>query len=321
MPNDTKILITPGGLLPKPEGKQAFSLTTVFGAPNVKDIPEDDFFVGEPLEIKNQDINYPSDFCGAYGATEVSEDQEMVAMTPEWTFAQAKRIMIREKNAKTEEEIQAILAEFGLSLDDVCHAAVNYGFIEREYDPFHCDTENRPDRNFLADYRNWPADLEMLGSDHRKNSFFECDGPYDTFDKIRVAMYLNMKEHRSVLTGALWRHSWQDAPGGIVEDRDYSSEQGGGHAFKVFGQMYMNGEIHLVCQLSNGPLVGDKGLYYFPRGVVNREFNFGAYTFKDMSKDIARYHSENGLQFDENPLVKLVMVLWSAFLEIIHIKK
>lgn len=313
--------IATGGLLPKPEGKAPYSLTTVFGAPKVADLPTGEFFVGEPLEIKNQDINYPSDYCASYGASAVSEDQEMVPLTPEWTFAQAKRLLIDDKGAKTEEEIQNILGAFGLNLHDICLAAVKFGFIERQYDPFHCETDKRPERKFLADYRNWPADLEMLGAEHRKNSFFECDGPYDMFDKFRAAMWINRKEHRSIVTGALWRESWQEAKNGIVADKDYSSEQGGGHAFKVFGQMPINGELHLVCQLSNGEKVGDKGLYYFPRGVVNREFTFGAYTFKDMPADVAKYHSENGLRFDANPMAKLIKVLWVFLLEITKLKK
>lgn len=322
MENTTeKLKIVPGGLLPKPENKKPYSLTTVFGAPKIEDLPTGEFFVGEPMEIKNQDINYPSDFCASYGASEVSEDQEMVSLVPEWTFAQAKRLIIEDNELTDENEIQNVIHAWGLNLDDICRAAVHYGFLERDYDPFHCETEQRPERNFLADYRNWPVDLEMLGSEHRKNSFFECDGPYDTFDKLRAAMYLNRKERRSILTGAFWRRSWQDAKDGIIEDRDYSNERGGGHAFKIFGQLIINGEIHLICQLSNGDKVGDKGLYYFPRGVVNKEFTFGAYTFKDMPAGIAKYHSENGLRIDDSPIAKLFKVLWLFLLSMLGIKK
>lgn len=309
-----KEIITPGGLTTLPDDGRDFSLTTVFGSPAVEELPKGDWSVGDPQEIKDQDINYPSDYCAAYAATEVSEDQELVPLVPEWTFAKAKQLLIKDAGATSEEDIAQIIGSYGLNLRDICRAACTYGFLERQYDPFKCNTEDRPVREKIADYRFWPEDLDMLGAEHRKASFFACDGPYDTFDKLRAAMWLNRREQRSILTGVLWRRSFSAAVGGLIEDRDYSGEAGSGHALKVFAQILIRGELYLVAQLSNGPLAGDKGLYYFPRSVINKEFTFGSFTFKDMSRDIAQFHNDNKVAVDASPFYKLYRVLltWLA---------
>ncbi len=263
-----------------PEDPRDLSHEKVFGSAQLADLPIGDFFVSEPMEIKNQDINYPSDFCAAYAASAVSEDQEALVLVPEYTFAKAKQII-------------GDPSGYGLNLRDICKAAQRYGFLAREYDPFHCETENRPDRDFLADWKNWPEDLDMLAYDHHKNSFFKVDGPYDTFDNFRSALWMNRGEQRSILTGLDWRPSYENAVGGFIDvDTAQPGEVTRGHAIKIFGQMEAKGKMWLVGQLSDGIEVGDKGIYYFSREVVNRDFTYGAFTFKDMPKDLAMVHNE-----------------------------
>lgn len=284
-------------LLPLSEDERDFSHDRVFGSTALADLPDGDFFASEPLEIKNQDINYTSDFCAAYAAAAVSEDQEGMALCPEYTFAKAK-------------QLKGDFSAYGLNLRDICQAGCKFGFLAREYDPFHCETENRPDRDYLANWNNWPGDLDMLAWEHAKNSFFKVDGPYDTFDNFRSVLYKNASEQRSILTGALWRESWKDARGAYVDVGSYDeSERGNGHAFKVFGWMQAKGKTWLVAQLSDGVENGDKGIYYFSREVVNKEFVFGAFTFKDMSKETAAVSHEYGFKPTDGFWQKAVKII------------
>lgn len=289
------------GLLPLVEDERDFSHDAVFGSPALDVLPKGDFFVSEPLEIKDQDINYNSDFCAAYAAAAVSEDQEGTLLLPEYTFAIAKAI-------------QGNIASWGIDLRTMAKASCvrkdqPCGFLERQYDPFHCHTSERPDRDFLADLKNWPEDLVMLAFDHTKNSYFKVDGPYDTFDNMRAVMYKNRAEQRSILTGALWRASWTNAPGGFIDVDTYDpNERGSGHAFKVFGQMEVRGKLWLVAQLSNGNKSGDKGIYYFSREVVNREFTFGSFTFKDMPQEKAATLNDFKIRIDEALIGKAVKI-------------
>ncbi len=102
----------------------------------------------------------------------------------------------------------------------------------------------------------------MLAADHRKASYFDVDGPHDTFDNIRNVIWQNRSEHRSVLTGTLWRKEWTEYGDGIIPT-EYGQDSIGGHAIKVFGWMEVKGEPHLIVQNSWGTDIGDKGLFYF----------------------------------------------------------
>jgi hypothetical protein len=286
------------GLLPLTKDDRDFSHDVVFGSVERAQLTTNDFFVSEPVEIKDQDINYNSDFCAGYAAAAVSEDQEAVALLPEYTFAIAKAI-------------QGDPSSWGVDLRTIAKAACvradkPCGFLERQYDPFHCNTQERPDRNFIADLKNWPEDLAMLSFEHTKNSFFAVDGPYDTFDNFRSVMIKNKSEQRSILTGVHWRSSWTDSPNGYIDVDTYNpSERGSGHALKIFGQMNAKGKLWLVAQLSNGTKQGDKGIFYFSREVVNKEFVYGAFTFKDMPKEKAATLNDAKIRIDDSLWTKV----------------
>ena len=128
----------------------------------------------------------------------------------------------------------------------------------------------------------------------------------DIFDKIRSTLWKNRHEKRSIVTGCTWRPGWIGAKDGIIP-KDYP-DRGFGHAFKIFGQKKINGEIYLMAQLSNGKGVGDQGIFYFSREVVNREFRYGTFMFKDMDPKEARYHQDNGTRPDQNWLLQLAII-------------
>lgn len=250
------------GLQPTPEDPRDFALGDVFGY--AEELPDGDFMVSEPLEIKDQRA---SDMCTGFSLTSVSEDQEGVLLDPNFTFSMLKKI-------------QGDWRSWGGDLRSGCKVATKIGFLEKSESPFDF---SRNGRNFVANWNNWPAELIELAKKHKKESYFRVTGGFDTFDNLRAALWQNRDEHRSIYTGCLWKNAWNSAPDGVVPKTLYLG--GIGHAFKLCGQKIINGEIHLVLQNSYGDDSGDKGFFYFPRNIVNRDFNFGAYMFKDMPKE------------------------------------
>lgn len=281
-------------LLPTTPDPRDFSRHKIFGSIALANLSTEDFLVEPPLEIMNQDINYPSDFCSAYALTAVSEDQDGLEEVPEYTFAKAKQVLIQNQGITDDAHKLLIIQAFGLQLRDICNGGVKYGFLEREHDPFACNTVDRPPRDFLADYRNWPAELDALAWEHAKNSYVSCDGPYDTFDNFRTALFANRANRQSIITGALWRRSWSTAPGGVISDATYNvNETGSGHAFKICGQATTEAGLCLVAQLSDGVDFGDHGLFYFTRSVVNREFGpYGGFHFSNVPKAAAQISND-----------------------------
>lgn len=286
------------GLIPlHHDESKDYRLDVVFGSTPASQLPTGDFFVSHPLKIKDQG---PYNFCPGFAAAAVVEDEVDVELDGIYPYAQACKLI-------------GAVQTGGMSLHDICEEAVKVGFLEEQYAPFTADKGT--DADFLADWKNYPEDLLMLAWEHARLSYFRADtGPHDTYGNMLSAMVINAAEHRSLLTGVLWRESWTDAPGGIIP-LEYES-QGDGHAIKVFGQMAMpmdGAPDYFVVQNSWGEKKGDKGLYYFPHEVINKEFTFGAYTFKNLAPTKAAFYAQHGLHIDASLFKKIEAV----FLKII----
>jgi hypothetical protein len=147
-------------------------------------------------------------------------------------------------------------------------------------------------RDFLANWKNWPEIYDGYALEHKQRTFFAVhEGPYDTFDNIRAALWLFRDKKNSVLAGSYWYVEWGNPAGGVIPksyNRNFGQPQA--HAFKVrITQKMLNGEPYLAIQQSYGPAIGDHGTQYFPREVVNREWkDFGAFMFVDMDPEEAR---------------------------------
>lgn len=259
-----------GGLNSLPKDERDFSLAGTFSLPKLSDIPES-FMVATPLEIKDQ---LESDMCTAFSTVSVSEDQEGVRLSPEYQFAKIK-------------EIEGNLYGYGSDLRSAVKSATKYGSLPYEKAKEIGMTFPEKDRDFLADINNWPKSFDEIAEKHKKATYFKVDGKYDVFDNIRASLWQHREEKRSIVTGALWRYEWSGAEMGIIPET-YSTENGFGHAFKLIGVKRIYNEPYLVAQLSNGKEFGDSGLFYFPRKVVNKEFKFGNFMFKDMPKEEAK---------------------------------
>lgn len=283
-------------LHPLPPDERDFSFSGTFGSLELDNIPGE-FYESELLGIKNQtDL----DFCASFSSAEVSEDQEAVELDPYFPFQSAKKLLGGDAWKSQ-----------GLNLRDVCEAAIKIGFIEATQFPFK-DDDRATERDFLANPDNWPDELDLLATDHKKGSYWDAtSGPYDLFDNIRSAIFLNRFEHRSVIVGALFRPEWAAAEGGIIP-KEYTMP-GEGHAFKIFGWKMIGDEPYLVIVNSWGMDVGDGGLFYMPREVANKELTFGGFTYKDMTADDAKTYVQTGIA----PSDPIGTKIWKIVLAII----
>lgn len=287
-----EITIQPG-LRKLPLDKRDLSLGGLFGYQKLTDVPDTDFIVAQPFKMKDQgDL----DFCTGYTVSEVSEDQEMVEFSPHFQYAASSKI-------------RGDWKAWGMDLRIAFKSAVDYGSLDVNDVPKSFLTQTR---DFLANWENWPTTCFDLAVQYKKESFFKVDGEHDTFDNIRAAMWKFRDDKRTIGVGATWRQSWINAWGGVIP---LTYEEGGfGHAFKIFGQKVIAGELHLCAQLSNGP-IGDNGIYYFKRETVNREFgDFGCFMFQDIGKNKAVFYQKHDIQMEDSFFSKLWKVITSILI-------
>lgn len=279
-----------GGLAELPADARDFSHDAVFGSIRAEALPVGDFIVAPPLVIKDQG---DTDLCTAFATTGASEDQEGVILDPVFTFFATKVLV--QKSPDT----------WGADLRSACKSHVDFGSLEEEFAPMPASVA----RSMMLDVKIWDEDHKALAYEHRKNTFFAVDGPHDLFDNIRMRLWMNRNKMQSVITGAKWRGSWTDAKDGMIPT-EYE-ERSTPHAFIIKGQRHFPGENEprLIAQLSNGQDVGDKGIFYFPRSVVNAEFRFGAFMFEDLPRSAVENHLYYGTKVGEGFFSKLWKIL------------
>lgn len=120
----------------------------------------------------------------------------------------------------------------------------------------------------------WPAHLDATAAKYDTAvAFFKVDGPLDTFDNIRVAIWKAYdpatKRGPGVDAFGTWYEEWTTAYRGIIPTSYITFA--GYHRYVFFDWCRIGDTEYLKAKNSYGPL-GDNGVYYFPREVVNREF-------------------------------------------------
>lgn len=260
-----------GGLKQSKKDRRDIKYGSVFSLPKLEDLPKDGIGILHPIEIKDQGSD---DTCAARSSDAVSEDQELLALCDYFTFALAK-------------SLDGDPAGWGTDLRTVAKVHTTYGALAKK-DCELCKNNNH-DLNRDRDLNNWKNvdDLKELAKLHKKSSYFSTEGPYDTFDNIRAILWAEKIERRSVFTGISWHPIWISSANGFIPKFDLDKETLG-HAFKIFDWKDVAGEPYLIAQLSSGTEVGDKGLFYFPRNVINAGLTFGGYTFSDMPIEVAK---------------------------------
>lgn len=266
--------ISGGGLKKLPEDKRDFSLASLYIQCNINEVLGN-FIVADPLTWKDQK---DTDFCSAFAVTEVSEDQEGEELLPEYQFFKTKVLMGGDMSA------------WGADLRASCKVPVSFGSLPKKgYEKY-----SGLSREVVLDPRIWLPAHDLIAAKYKKQTFFDATkGRYDLFDNLRTHLWQHRGEKCTIVTGAAWRSLWTNAPDGIIPKTQVVGEFG--HAFKLYGSKIINGEPYLIAQLSNGQDIGDRGKFYFPRDVVNREFkDYGAFMFKDLSRETAEAMLNSG---------------------------
>lgn len=235
------------GLRPLPKDDRDFALGAFYDLPKLEELPPEFFLM--PKKIEDQDN---SDLCTAFASTSVTEDQEGIEMSPEFTFAMTK-------------EIEGDFATWGADLRSACKSHTKIGALPKVESPFSLATHSR---DFVANWTNWPQELKNKAAIHKKQNYFSVEGPYDLFDDIRASLWGYRLELRSIMTGVLWRPEWthtfsSDAFNNGIIPTNELPKNGFGHAFKICGWKQIINEPYLIAQLSNGENIGDKGFFYF----------------------------------------------------------
>lgn len=254
-----------GGLNTLPEDTRDFSLAGIYKQIDIKDVPNTGFIVATPLVMKDQ---VDTDLCSSFAATEVSEDQEGEELLPEYQFFKTKFLM-------------KDFDSWGADLRMTCKSLVKFGSLPK------AQFENLSGipRHNIVSPETWPEEFDTISAKYKKETFFSATrGRYDTFDNMRSWLWQHRANKCTIITGAAWRSLWTNAKGGVIPNVQSSGEFG--HAFKIYGQEIKNGELHLVAQLSNGTDIGDGGIFYFPREVINKEIpQYGGFMFKDIERE------------------------------------
>lgn len=241
------------GLLPLPPDDRDFVLGAVLELPALDTLPAS-YRVPEMFGIKDQK---DSDFCTQFALCAISQEQELVELSPEWAFAMSK-------------DLEGDYTTYGQDLRTACRVHVKYGALAVKDSPYSLENKS-PD--FLRNPEVWPVELMELAKPHQKKTYFIVLGPHDAFDNIRASMYA-LRD--GVAIGVTW--GWPLTQTHI----DEPAPNGGGHAVKVVGW----DNDYLIIKQSYGLDAGQDGYVYMSRKVINANVDrYGAFMLTDMPRD------------------------------------
>ena len=264
-----KILHIGGNLQKTPADNRDFGLIDFYVQPKLSDIP-DDWSFWKPLEIKDQKQTQQ---CTGHGVASAIEAHEKVILNPSVQYAFIK-------------EIVGDPTDTGANLRDAMKSGTKYGAVKKTDCDIGVDKHNG---TFLADLKNYPQEVTTLAKPQQQKSYFNATrGSYNRFDNFRSWLwYFGNKDKDKppvIVTGVGWRENWTYAPGGIIPDEP--GDVVGGHCVDILPETKMiNGEhgsrLYLKIQNSYNSNIGDKGCFWFPASVINRDFTYGGYLYLD----------------------------------------
>lgn len=283
------------GLLPTPPDDRDFKLGAITTLPPLSDIPDN--FMLDGIEIKDQKH---TDFCTQFAACGMSELQEGVRLSPEWSFARTKAIT-------------GDVDGDGENIRTAIATHVKIGANEAKDVPFSVKNKSR---DFLARIENYPPELEKKAFKHMKQSYVKVEGQYDAFDDIRATLWKYREERRGVIMGC--KFGW-DSDDKILATIPLD---GGGHCMYYCGAKKIDGTQYLVLAQSYGKDAGDNGYHYMSREVVNHFYDkYGAYMFIDLTPEQVRYMIENGITDRDNWIIQLYKSIITLLQQLITLKK
>lgn len=135
--------------------------------------------------------------------------------------------------------------------------------------------------SFVADWKNWPAELFMIAKRYKTALIpYYVDGPYDTFDNIRNALYQAFLANETGVVKAFgwWYGSWNTQASnprqrGVLSVPSVSETPVSRHRYTFIDwEKGKDGVVRLVAALTQGDGYGDDGFCYFDRETINQVF-------------------------------------------------
>lgn len=255
------------GLKRLPKDSRDFSFHRNFGAVPLTTVP--DYYVLPSTILDQNGFNACTGFAAAADVeTETGEPQD-----PFYYYAKeaviAKNLSLDGYDMRTKMKVRSKFGSLPLaSTPAALKASKNF--------------------SLLANPASWPASLDTIAAKNKTGNFYAITGPYDVFDSIRSAMWLQRDLKRCADLGIMWMNEWDNALRGIIQDGAVTP--GGGHDIKCGGwtdryiagdqAKFIDGKVRLAIQNSWSKKAGDDGWFYFTRQQVNKYLipsDFGAF--------------------------------------------
>lgn len=278
------------GLRPREQGFRDYSykrFRKAFGAGQF--VPRNDSYDSTPSWIPILDQG-PDDCCTAESLAIGKSVVEDKLISPEWQFKETKK---KEGN---------YLSYGADPLDAI--KAMQGGALGADLSPFKV---GQNDRNQIANWKNWPSNLDEVAKIITSGAWFRPNGQKDLFDSIRQVLQ-DYGTKAIAIIDLYWQSHWTGAPGGIIEYDGIYSEINAHQVYVRVAQKIIGGELYLVIQNSYGDQVGDKGLFYFDRKTVNlfNKYKGGAKVLLDADPAEAKKVAQSLLQRIVDALMKLL---------------
>ena len=260
---------------PYSEKDAPFALGVVMDQIDIATVPKENWDYTGLTIIENQQN---SDMCGGHAGGAAVEHFDDVPMCKVFQFATSKWAEGGD------------IMNYGTNLRAIGEGMRKIGSLPKADCP-HCKLTVDTDDYFGDKWRNinsWPKESLDIAKQYKIKSYLWVDkGRYDTFDNIRSALWKWRDKKQSIITGVGWRGNWTGAPAGVIpqEKRDVV----GGHAVLIQNkQEIIDGREREVVQNSYGQGIGDDGRFKFDRGVINRDFTYGAIMPIDLDPEVIR---------------------------------
>ena len=223
-----------------------------------------------PIILNQLDL----DFCTGFATTGIQDAMWGTENDPYYQFAKIK-------------QTRGEYTQYGANVRDGANSVVKYGSLQKIYAPYKYNGKpaaGQPDRDFLANWNNYPKQLDMYARSEDDLSYFKIDGPNTAFQNILSTLYMHRQERRAISFGLFWHSAWTEAAGGIIPSIMPNDADGGGHNMFIVGKKTINSIPYLILQQSWGDTAGDKGFYYFQESIINLCVNegYGMFAFSNV---------------------------------------
>ena len=131
----------------------------------------------------------------------------------------------------------------------------------------------------------------------------------DYFDCIKSALWRFKDEHRAVQIGVIWENSWTYQ---TYINKSNKEDKTGGHALAVIG---WKDKDYLIIQNSIGKEIGENGIQYIHRDIINANKQFGALMFADMPTDLTREEILKKSKYYRSNLWQKIILLLADYLK------